>query len=120
MRSQGCELEPTVSQDAFSIQVRTNDGKFVYPFFIRRSSGARFETSLQYLKVRPAFESEESRQELHDRLKAIPGIELRTTNKLTGWPSFPVANLVNDVAWSGFTDYAKWVLERAKAGRPAV
>jgi hypothetical protein len=46
-------------------------------------------------------------------MKAIPGIDLRTKNKLAGWPPFPVANLTDDKAWNAFTEFTRCVLERA-------
>jgi len=114
-RSKGCEVGPTASQDAFLIREATDDGKFAYPFFIRRSSGGRLETSLQYLQARPAFAAEDARRQAHEKLKAIPNLELRTTGRLTGWPSFPVTRLLNDGVWMAFKDYAEWILQRAKS-----
>lgn len=115
-KSQNCEVGPTESQDAFYIRETTDDGKFAYPFFIRRSTGGRFEVSFQYLQARPGFSSEASRKAAHDKLKAITGLDLRTTNRLTGWPSFPVSRLVNDAVWAAFRGYAEWVLRQAKLG----
>lgn len=113
-RENGCEAGPTVSQDAFYIRVTTDDGKLAYPFFIRRSSGGRLETSLQNLKSRPAFATEDSRRQVNERLATMPNIDLRTTGHVRGWPSFSVARLTNDQVWNSFKDYASWVLGRAK------
>jgi hypothetical protein len=114
-RSKGCDVGPTASQDAFYIRELTDDGKFAYPFFIRRSSGGRLETSLQYLQTRPAFASEEDRRRLHERLRALPKLDVRSTGRLTGWPSFDVAKLLDDEAWEAFQAYADEVLQRAKS-----
>ncbi len=113
-KTKGCEVGPTASQDAFYIREVTNDGKLAYPFFIRRSTGGRFETSLQYLKTRPGFASEENRRLLHERLTSLPGLEVRSSGRLTGWPSFEVARLLDDKAWRAFQAYAEDVLARAK------
>jgi len=114
-KSKGCDVGPTASQDAFYIRELTDDGKFAYPFFIRRSSDGRLETSLQYLQTRLAFAPGEDRRRLHERLRALPKLDVRSTGGLTGWPSFDVAKLLDDEAWEAFQAYADEVLERARS-----
>ena len=112
--SKGCEVGLTATQDAFYIRETTDEGKYAYPFFIRRSSGGRFETSLLYLKARPAYSDEEDRRQLHTRLRSLPKLDVRSTGKLTGWPSFDVAKLLDDDVWIAFQAYASEVLDRAR------
>lgn len=111
--NRGCEIGPTATGDALSLSCRSDDGKPVWPFFIRRSGG-RLELSLQYLKYRPRFASDESRAEALKRIRSLPGIDLRSTDRLTGWPSFPASNLLREETWGPFKDFASLVIEDAK------
>jgi hypothetical protein len=61
------------------------------------------ETSLQYLKETPAFQSEETRLALLARIKALPGQSI-TTTKATGWPAVPLTELSKPAVWSGLQD----------------
>jgi hypothetical protein len=100
-RAEGFLVGMTDSQDAMYVRLLRPDGKPAWPFFVRRSSG-KLETSLQYLKDSPAFESEEARLDLLNRIKSLPGQTI-TTVKTTGWPAVPLQALGEDSVWQGMT-----------------
>lgn len=110
-RDQGFITGMTTSQDAMFARLTRSNGKPTWPFFVRRSTG-KIETSLQYLKDDPAFAAEDSRLELLSRLKGLPGVSI-ATEKATGWPSVPLADLSNEAIWHGFTTIAKEVQARS-------
>lgn len=112
-RSEGFSVGMTDSQDAMFASLARPDGKPTWPFFVRRSSGA-LETALQYLKANPAFESEESRLDLLNRIKGLPGLKI-TTTKTTGWPSVPLQTLSDEAVWDGITTIALHVKARTAA-----
>jgi hypothetical protein len=37
-----------------------------------------------------------------------------TTQKLTGWPMFPVSALLRDDLWHEFVELADWIIDRAR------
>jgi hypothetical protein len=108
-RSEGFIIGMTDSQDAMYVRLVRPDGKPTWPFFIRRSSG-KLETALQYLKDNPAFESEDARLDLLNRIKALPGQTI-TTTKTTGWPAVPLEALDESPVWEGVTAFARRVKE---------
>lgn len=105
--SSGFEIGMTDTQDALFSRLGQPNGRFIWPFFIRRSTG-KVETSLQYLKIHPAFESEAARADLLEKMKALPG-QTVTTTKTTGWPSIPLSALSDQRVWEGFTQVALYV-----------
>jgi hypothetical protein len=109
-RAEGFLVGMTDSQDAMYARLLRPDGKPAWPFFVRRSSG-KVETSLQYLKDSPAFESEDSRLDLLNRIKALPG-QVITTVKTTGWPAVLLQALSEDSVWQEFTKIAQYVKDR--------
>ena len=117
LRDQNCTVDPTKAQDSLSATVLTEDGATAWPFFIRTTG--KIETCLQYLRYRPAFASDDARQEVLDRLRRLPGVEI-TTQKLTGWPAFPVAELLRDDLWDQFVAFAGWVIDQARKAPPPV
>lgn len=112
-RVQGFSVGMTDSQDSMFARLDQPNGRPTWPFFIRRSTG-KVETSLQYLKENPAFESEESRLELLDRIKKLPG-QVVNTVKSTGWPSIPLQALSDGAVWDGLTRIALYVKDRNSA-----
>lgn len=113
-QSLGGTARPSATGDSLALSMQTDDQRVAWPFFIRLSTGARIETSLQYLKNRPAFSSEQARQEILTRLGKLPGLQLNSTGKLNGWPSFPVGNLLNDDVWQEFSKFATDVFSQAR------
>lgn len=113
-RNQGSDVGPTATGDALYLKSIGDDGKEVWPFFIRHSTGGRLEMSLQYLKYRPRFASDEARGVALNGFRALPILDFKSTGRLTGWPSFKITSLLDDAAWRGFTDFASSVLEAAK------
>lgn len=106
-RSQGFVTGITESQDAMFARLLRPDGKFTWPFFIRRSTG-KVETALQYLKENPAFTAEDTRLALLERIKKLPGVSI-TTTKSTGWPAVPLADFSRPELWDGFIAVAQHV-----------
>lgn len=101
------EIGITDSQDSLFARLTHPTGKFIWPFFVRRSSG-KVEVSLQYLKYSPAFESDASRADLLQRMKALPGPVISTT-KTTGWPAISLTSLNDQDVWNGFTSIVQYV-----------
>ncbi len=114
-RTEGFLVGMTESQDAMYARLLRPDGKPAWPFFVRRSSG-KMETSLQYLKDSPAFESEGARLSLLNRIKSLPGQTI-TTVKTTGWPAVPLEALSDDSVWEGITKIARYVKEQIETGQ---
>lgn len=112
-QSLGCEVAPTSSKDALYVKVVAGDGKPGWPFFIRHSVGGRIELALAYLKNRPAFADDASRREALQKFQAIQGLEVRSTEKLNGYPSFAAAVLLGEANRKAFADFASWVVKKA-------
>jgi hypothetical protein len=109
-KERGFITSVTDSQDAVSARP---DHMNIWPFFIRRSTG-KIDTALQFLKNDPAFASEETRLNILDKLKALPGVSIATT-KSTGWPGVPLEALSQDAVWAGFIAIAGQVQARSNA-----
>lgn len=107
--AQECKVEPTASQDAIHVGAMASDGRQAWPFFIRRNAG--LEISLQNLAKLDAFASDTARQTLVDRLQATADLSFKFSGNLTGWPSFPTSELLDNEAWKRFCDVATWVLQ---------
>ena len=115
LRATGFSIAISKSQDSMSAAIRRSDGTVASPFFLRRSTG-KIETSLQYLHSDPAFASELSRQRLLDRLKAVPGVSITTTN-LNGWPAIPIVDLRSSAVRDAFQAIAGDVAVQLRADR---
>lgn len=89
---------------------RADDGKTFYPAGVYPSGMVVLR--LGYLKNRPAYESEESRQRLYDELTSLVGP--LHTQSLAGEPGFP-AHLLNDQALAD--RYARFLSEVVEGGR---
>jgi hypothetical protein len=104
-------VEPTRSQDALVAQVTRADGKPAWPFFIRRSTG-RLDTSLGNLAYVPTYKTDEARKEVLDRIRALPTNSIKATDKLNGWPSIALEELLKDEVWLAFRSIASTVKEK--------
>ena len=100
-RENGFLVEPTRSQDALAAQITQTDGRPTWPFFIRKSSG-RLETSLNNLLHVPAYEADEDRKHLLSRVRALPSKTVKASEKLNGWPSIALEELLKDDVWAAF------------------
>ncbi len=116
-RQRGGNVSPSTSQDSLSLNIATDDGTTVWPFFVRLSTGGRFELSLSYLKSRPRFNTDEKRLKLLEKFVAIRPEGLKNTGHPRGWPNFPVEQLLDERVWSAFTEVADWTLSEAKVAR---
>ncbi|MBD0416247.1 PDDEXK family nuclease [Oryzicola mucosus] len=110
-RQNGFVVGLTESQDSVFANVPQPDARPAWPFFIRRSSG-RIETALSYLANTKAFTTEQSRQILIDKLHAMPTSTLRSTKKLTSWPSFEIKDILEPDFFESFTNIAKDIKEK--------
>jgi hypothetical protein len=104
-RDNGFDLEMTKSQDSLCTRVIRADGKPTWPFFVRRSSG-RLDTSLSNLIYVPAYKADEARQELLNRIQSLPADAVKSTAKLTGWPSISLERLLGEDVWEPFQSLA--------------
>jgi hypothetical protein len=98
-RDNGVDIEQTKSQDSLAAKIIRSDGKPCWPFFIRRSSG-RFEIALGNLIYVPAYASDAARRDVLERIRQLPTRTLKATDKLNGWPSISLEDLMNDDVWS--------------------
>jgi hypothetical protein len=111
-RDNGFLVEPTRSQDSLFAQIPRADGKPAWPFFIRRSTG-RLDTALGNLINVPAYKSDGARKEILDRIRALPTISVKATDKLNGWPSIALEDdLVKDEVWVAFRSIASAIKEK--------
>jgi hypothetical protein len=94
-RDNGVDIEQTKSQDSLVAKIIRSDGKPCWPFFIRRSSG-RYEIGLGNLINVPAYATDAARKDVLDRIRQLPTRTLKATDKLNGWPSILLEELVND------------------------
>ncbi|HIH03828.1 MAG TPA: hypothetical protein HA263_08280 [Methanoregulaceae archaeon] len=86
-------------------------GTEYYPVFVW-SSGVG-DIQFQWLQYRPPFDAIEHRQELLDRLNAIPGISI-PAGSLSRRPSFPLRALAPPQARSMFQAVLDWVISEVK------
>jgi hypothetical protein len=114
-RDNGFHVEPTESQAALGAWIARADGNPACPFFIRRSSG-RFETALANLITVPPFQPDSARKELLDRVRALPTNSVRATDKLNGWPSIALEEILKDNVWTGLQSLAYEVKTAIKNG----
>jgi hypothetical protein len=107
LEENGFEAEVTNSQDAIYAGIKRPNGRMSYVFFVRRSTG-RIDTALQYLRYAPAYADETSRATLLAKLRSV-STKLVATDKLNGWPSIPLDELLDEGVWNGFKTIANEV-----------
>jgi hypothetical protein len=83
-----------------------------YPAFLKPHD--RATTSLAWLKDRPPFDSLELRQELLDRLKLIPGMQM-TANAIKGEPGVSLKQLADPTVLNQLLGVWSWIVDRIKA-----
>lgn len=115
--SLGCQVGPTQSRDSLFARVETSGAKFAWPLFVRHTGGGRVELRLDYLKNTLAFSEDAARREALQRLTDIKSLQVRSTDNISGMPSFPVTSLLDDVAFSSFGDFTRWLIGKLKASR---
>jgi hypothetical protein len=115
LRDNGFEIEQTRSQDSLAAKMLREDGKPIWPFFVRRSTG-RFDIALQNLAYLPAYSADSARRILLERIKVIPTNTVKTTEKLNGWPSIALEEILKDEVWTALRSLAsdiKAAIERS-------
>jgi hypothetical protein len=98
LRANGFDVGLTASQDSLAAKLIRLNGKPTWPFFLRSSSG-RLETAFQNLAYSAFYREEETRKHLLNRLRAIGSKTFKATEKLNGWPSFAMTELMSDTLW---------------------
>lgn len=98
----GGHAEVTTAQGSL-IAVFDLDSGPLYPITLSKYGQGRVQLCLNYLMSRPAFSSDEARQELYDRLTAIVGP--LTTATLTGFPGFSATKLNDPAVRNGVRDF---------------
>lgn len=83
-------------------------GRRVFPFAIW--TYGKIEIQFQGLIRFPEFETEEGRRALQAQLNRIPGLTI-SDDALARRPSFPLALLDNDAAFSAFIEAMVWLSE---------
>jgi hypothetical protein len=71
------------------------------------------EMNFQGLKLRPGFASDDSRQELLQRLNAVPGVKIEDAS-LVKRPNIALDALVDPAALSAFLDVIDWALRQVQ------
>jgi len=112
----GLQVELTSSRDSLCVRMNRADGKVAWPFFLRKSSG-RLETSLQNLAFVAPYRDEAQRAELLEALKSLPVTTLRSSDKLTGWPSISLDEFTNADLLDEFRELAEGVCDAISRGR---
>jgi len=115
LQSNGYEVVVTNSQDALAAGLLRPDGKRTYAFFMRKTSG-RMETSLANLAATPAYAPDDARSALLSAIRAWPSSTMKITDKLTGWPSVKLDELLSDPLWDAFTDFAGGIAGSVRGG----
>lgn len=101
----GYDVVVTNSQDALAAGLLRPDGKRTYVFFMRRTSG-RMEMSLANLGTTSAYAAEASRLQLLNAIRAWPSSTLKANDKLTGWPSVKLDELLDESLWDAVAGLA--------------
>lgn len=106
------DVTTTTANDP-SILMRVNHGqRTYYPVFLKPHD--RAATSLAWLKEKPPFDSEELRQELLDRLKLIPGMQM-TASAIKGEPGVSLKQLGDPAVMAQLLAVWSWIIERIRA-----
>lgn len=100
-RDNGFQVEQTKSQDALVAEMSSANGEPTWPFFVRRSTG-RFDIAIGNLIKISAFKTDSSRKNILDRIKLLPTNTVRASDKLNGWPSFALEEILKDDVWTAF------------------
>ena len=109
----GGQAEVTSAQAAI-VSIFDFPGGKLYPITLSRYGKGVVQLCLGYLISRPAFASEEARQDLYDRLVAIAGP--LSTRTLNGFPGFPVTRLNDPVVERDVRALLEDLLMKARAG----
>ncbi|KUM25654.1 hypothetical protein AU467_25405 [Mesorhizobium loti] len=96
----------TNSKDSLAAGLLRPDGKRTYVFFMRKTSG-RLETSLANLGATPVYAPDDTRQALLSAIRGWPSSTLKVTDKLTGWPSVKLDELMSEPLWNAVTSFAR-------------
>lgn len=112
-RSNGFLVRVTNAQDAVQVRVTQENGKPAFPFYFRRGTGM-FDVALTYLKSTAAYQPDQVRQRLLDRLREIPNTHFTAKNP-GGWASTPVSDLADPTVSSYLQTIALEIRDRLQS-----
>jgi hypothetical protein len=92
----------------FAQVLRARENKY---YFFKITTDGRVQVWFQYLSKKPPFSDVSFRQELRQRLCAIPGVGI-DESKITGKPSFPLHLLTSKEGMDKFRATMKWAFEK--------
>jgi len=64
----------------------------------------------------PAFKADSARKEILDRIRSLPTNSVKATDKLNGWPSVALEDILNDEVWEAFRSLASDIKAAIEAG----
>lgn len=101
------------SEPELWVQLDSGDKEAIQWTISVRADG---KVAVQFQYMRPPFDTEEARRQLHDRLNAIPGIGLEA--RLGGRPTFPLTALVNEACHAQFLAAIDFVIDETILMKP--
>lgn len=97
---------------SYQASVQLRDGRYLAPFALY--TYGRIEVHFQYMARRPPFDDRDLREELRQRLNAIPGVDL-TADQLELRPSFPLETLAAEASREQFLTAMDWAFDRFRS-----
>lgn len=91
------------------------DHKGVNAGFIQMLTNGAFQIPFGYMQQRPPFDDRQKREELLQRLNAVPGVSLSPDSVDKRYPKIQYAALSDQAALSQFLEVMDWAVEQVKA-----
>jgi hypothetical protein len=88
---------------------RTDSEHVLFSLWTSESGGAGIEIGFEYLKGHEPFADESRRQEMIDRLNAIPDVQI-LAERIGGRPSIPLEPLYQESALQQFLSVMEWAV----------
>lgn len=110
----GSRAEVSKAQASLVAVTDLRDGH-LYPMSLSPQRKGLVSLNLSNLVSKPAFETDEARQALYDRLAAVVGP--LTTRTLNGYPGFPVTRLNETQVREGIRDFLVHIRNLAESAR---
>lgn len=93
------------------IPVLEREGQPFYPILVQQ--GGMIVIPMRRMKHRAPFNDETKRQQLHERIKDIPGLKV-TEAGMEGFPQFPVGSLADENLLDGFLHTLDWIVDQIR------
>jgi hypothetical protein len=112
-KDQGLQLGfvKRLTMASFIPMLETDDGSR-YPISVQTSGNLYLQ--MIYLRPHPPFNDPAKRDELRQKLNAIPGVEVEP-DRMTGYPRIPLETLTNPTALQALTSALTWLVAQLKA-----